>query len=132
MPQDPFELACDRLSSAVDGVQFERLRWARTEGPMLARLVELTIAAVEARSDYELVEEGSRADTRRFVLKVHGTRIVAIVVGLAGGRAVMTAEAIDRSRFGLTGGEPVTADFAAVDEAWIADALGTLFGRIQA
>ena len=132
MPEDNFELVCDRLSSAVDGVQFERLRWARTEGPMLARLVELTLAAIEARSDYELTEEGSRGDTKRFVLKVHGTRVVAISAGLDAGRAVMAAEAIDRSRFWLASSEPIAADYAAVDHAWITNALGTLLGRIQA
>ena len=58
MAQDSFELACDRLSGAVDGVLFERLRWARTEGPMLARLVELAQGAVEARGDIDLSDEG--------------------------------------------------------------------------
>jgi hypothetical protein len=130
--QNSFERECDRLSAAVDTVQFERLRWARTEGPMLARLVELTTAAIGDRSDYELAEEGSSGDIKRFVLKVHGTRVVAVAVGLVRGLVVMDAELIDRSRFRLAPGDPVTADYAAVDEDWIGSALQQVFARIQA
>lgn len=131
MTSDSLDLACDRLSSVVDAVQFERLRWARTEGPMLARLVELTLAAIEARSDYDLTEEGSRGDIKRFILKVHGTRVVAIAVGLEKGQAIMRADSIERSRFHVTSDEPLVSDFAVVDEAWIASGLETLFGRIR-
>eukprot|EP01042_Synura_sphagnicola_P018123 gene18123-22915_t len=46
MTQDSFEDACDRLSQGIDAVQFERLRWSKTEGPMLARLVELVHLAI--------------------------------------------------------------------------------------
>ena len=47
MPQDSFQLECDRLSHIVDGALFERLRWERNEGPMLARLVALAHSAFE-------------------------------------------------------------------------------------
>lgn len=131
MPQDSFELACDRLSGVVDGAQFERLRWARTEGPMLARLVELAQAALEDRDDFELSEEGSGGDVKRFVLKIHGFRIVAVSLGLRGGVVVVDAEAIERARYTVEQGAPVSAEFSVVDEHWMAAALEQVFARIR-
>ena len=129
--QDSFDLECDRLSQVVDGVSFERLRWARTEGPMLARLIELAQGAVAEREDFELTDEGSTNALKRFVVKVHGTRVVAVGFRLDQGRVNLWAEAIERSRFTLESGDILEADFADVDEAWMAAALGELFGRIR-
>lgn len=127
-----FQDACDQLSAAVDAAQFERLRWARTEAPMLARLVELALAAVEDRDDFELTDEGSGGAIRRFVVKVHSFRIVAVVVSLSGVSVSVNAEAIERSRYRVAPGEPVTAPFDRVDGAWMAQALAAQFARIQA
>lgn len=130
MPHDSFEIECDRLSQVVDGASFERLRWARTEGPMLARLVALAQGAVEQREDFELTEEGSTSDLKRFVLKIHGNRVAAVGIGLKGGQAMMWAEAIERSRFKLAPGAPLSAAFDAVDEQWMVHGLRELFGRV--
>jgi hypothetical protein len=129
--QDSFEQECDRLSKAVDEAQFERLRWEREEGPMLAKLVELANAAVEKRPDFELTEEGATSDVKRFVLKVHGKRVVAIAISLNGAQAVVSASEIDRTRFKLLDGAAVSADFHVVDEQWMASALRDLFSRVQ-
>ena len=43
---EDFEAACDRLSQAIDSAQYERIRWSRTEGPMLDHLVELVRGAI--------------------------------------------------------------------------------------
>jgi hypothetical protein len=126
-----FDRECDRLSHVVDDVQFERLRWARTEGPMLARLIELTQASVEQRSDFDLVEENASRDEKRFVLKIHGNRIAVITIGLSNGAAVMQVEAAERSKYAVLPGAPVSADFGCVDAPWIATALQQLFARIQ-
>lgn len=131
MVHDSFEQQCDRLSAVVDAAQFERLRWARTEAPMLARLVELALGAVAERPDFELTEEGSVAAVKRFVLKVHGFRIVALNLGLDQGHAVVWAEAIDRSSYKVAQGDPVSDDFQVVDEAWMAAALEAQFARVQ-
>ena len=131
VPDTSFDLECDRLSHVVDDAQFERLRWARTEGPMLARLVALAEGALEERSDFALVEEGTSRDDKRFTLKVHGNRVVTVVISLDGNRAVMRVEEAERSRYRVLSGEPVSAEFALVDEAWIASALQQLFSRIQ-
>ena len=131
MVHDSFEQQCDRLSAAVDAAQFERLRWARTEAPMLARLVELALGAVADRQDFELTEEGSVAAVKRFVLKVHGFRIAALNLGLDQGHAVVWAEAIDRSKYIIAGSDPVSADFRQVDQAWMAAALEAQFARVQ-
>ena len=131
VPDTSFDLECDRLSHVVDDAQFERLRWARTEGPMLARLVALAEGALEERSDFALVEEGTSRDDKRFTLKVHGNRVVTVVISLDGNRAVMRVEEAERSRYRVLPGEPVSAEFALVDEAWIASALQQLFSRIQ-
>lgn len=132
MSQDPFELECDRLSEVVDPAQFERLRWDRNEGPMLARLVALAHSALEGRSEFELIEEGATSDIKRFVLKVHSHRVVAVAIRLADGQVHVTAEEIERSRYKLNGRDPISASFDAMDERWMADALQELFGRIAA
>lgn len=131
MVHDSFEQQCDRLSAQVDSAQFERLRWARTEAPMLARLMELALAAVEDRPDFELTEEGSTTNIKRFVLKVHGFRIVAVSAGLENGHAVVWAEPVDRSKYTVAPGDPVSADFQIVDEQWMARALEQQFARVQ-
>jgi hypothetical protein len=127
---DSFASACDRLSHIVDDVQFERLRWARTEGPMLAHLVTLAQAAVEPRSDFELAEEGNARDQRRFILKIHMTRIATLAIALDQGQAVITIEDTAHSKYAITPGDPVSTDFTLADAAWMAAALETLFGRI--
>lgn len=131
MPQDSFHTECDRLSQIVDPVQFERLRWARTEAPMLARLVELAQAATDKREDFELTEEGSTKEVKRFVVKVHGFRVVALALGLDGLRAKVWVEPVERSRYQVAPGQAVLADFETVDEEWFAGALQQLFGRVQ-
>ena len=130
MSQSSFEIACDRISQAVDGVQYERMRWAKVEGPMLARLVELAHAAIAERSEFELTEEGATSDIKRFVLKVHANRVAGIAVQLASGQAMVTIEEISRSRYAIAPGDPVCASFAQVDETWMAATLQTVFERI--
>jgi hypothetical protein len=127
-----FMTACDQLSAAVDAVQFERLRWARTEAPMLARLVELAHGAVEDRDDIELFDEGSGGAIRRWVVKVHGNRIFALVISLTGTTVSVQAEAIPRSPYKVASAEPLQAEFKKFDAALMAAALGTLFARVTA
>lgn len=131
MTQSNFELECDRLSQAVDPAQHQRLRWERNEGPMLARLVALAAAALEGRPEFELVEEGATHSVKRFVLKVHGKRVAAITILLEGREVRVTAEQIDRGQYRIASGGPLSADFAAVDEAWMIRALQELFARMQ-
>ena len=131
MPQDSFQLECDRLSDIVDRALFERLRWERNEGPKLARLVALARSAIEARPEFELVEEGATRDIKRFVLKVHGNRVIGVSLRLESDRAIVDADALERSHYGLAGGAAATADFEVVDEAWMVSALQDQFGRVQ-
>ena len=131
MPQDSFQLECDRLSHVVDGALYERLRWERNEGPILARLVELAHSVLEARPEFEFVEEGATRDIKRFVLKVHGNRVVGITLRVEAGRAIVEAHAFAGSKYGLADGSPIAADVAAVDEAWMAGALQEVFGRVR-
>ena len=131
MPQDSFQLECDRLSHVVDGALYERLRWERNEGPILARLVELAHSVLEARPEFEFVEEGATRDIKRFVLKVHGNRVVGITLRIEGGRAIVDAHAFEGSKYGLADGPPIAADIAAIDEAWMAGALQEVFGRVR-
>ena len=131
MPHDSFQLACDRISQGVDGAQFERLRWAKHEGPMLAALVALAHEAIAERGEFELTEEGATNDIKRFVLKVHGFRVMAIVLWLDNGRAVINAEAVTRGKYSIAPGEPMAVDFPAADASWMAASLQALFGRIE-
>jgi hypothetical protein len=98
---------------------------------MLARLVALAQAALEDRSEFELVEEGATRDIKRFVLKIHGNRILAIAIRIDGDRAVLEAQAIDRSRYRLADGAVLSATLEDVDEQWMAGALQDLFARVQ-
>lgn len=130
MDQDPFRQACDRLSREVDARQFERLRWARDEAPKLARMVELALAAIEPRPDFELSEEGSSQKVKRHVLKVHGQRIVRIDMALDGEGVVVSAVELDRSRWRLSDASKLVASYAKVDEIWMAAVLEELIGRV--
>lgn len=131
MSQDSFQLECDRISQAVDGAQYERLRWAKTEGPMLARLVELAQGAIKDRPEFELAEEGASSDIKRFVLKVHSHRVLAIALWLEHGHVLANAEEIERSRYSLIEGDPISAEYPSVNEQWMANTLRELFARIR-
>lgn len=131
MPHDSFQLECDRLSVIVDPALSERLQWERKEGPMLAHLVALAHAAFEGRAEFELTEEGATRDLKRFVLKIHGKRVMAIGMRIEGGRAVLQAESLERSSYQLADAAPVTAEFVSVDESWMTGALQQQFSRLQ-
>jgi hypothetical protein len=132
MPQDDFQQECDRLSDAVDAGHFERFRWERDEAPKLERLVELVQSSFAGRRDFDLAEEGATHGFKKYVLKVHSNRTVAITVKLEKGHAVLAAEEIDRSPYTLSETGAVGTKYENVDERWIAAALKTLFGRICA
>jgi len=129
--QDSFELECDRLSHIVDKALFERLRWERNEGPMLAHLVALAHAALEGRSEFELVEEGASRDIKRFVLKIHGNRVLAVALRVEQERAVIEAQALERGPYSLSDGVSATTPFEAADAPWMAGALQQLFSRVR-
>lgn len=130
MPQTGFALECDRLSRTVDGALYERLCWERNEAPILARLVALAHAALEQRDDFELSEENSTRDIKRFTLKIHSNRVAAICITVEGGQAQVWADQIDRSSYRVTAGEPVAAAHTTIDADWMAATLQTLFQRI--
>lgn len=132
MPQTSFEIECDRLSGVVDPVLFGRLQWERNVGPVLARLVALAHAVLEKRGEFEFTEEGATRDIKRFVLKVHANRIMAVAMRVEAGRAVLEAQAIDRGRYSLASGPPLSTSLEELDEEWMAKALQQLFSRIQA
>ncbi|MEO6153585.1 MAG: hypothetical protein ABIT09_02775 [Croceibacterium sp.] len=128
---DDFDDDCDRLSSAIDSIQFERIRWARTEGPMLDALVALAQSAINGRSEFEFSEEGSSGACRRFVLKVHSFRIAAVNIALDGQDVTMWGEAIERGRGQVASTQRETADYAAIDETWMKAALRRIFNDIR-
>ena len=82
--------------------------------------------------DFELSEEGSTAERKRFILKVHSNRVIAMTICLNRGWTELAAETIERSAYRLSDTTPLTAEFAAVDEQWMAAALQEIFSRIQA
>jgi len=130
VPQARFAQQCDRLSSVIDKTLFERLRWERTEAPVLAQLVELAHGALEDRAEFELTEEGATSAVKRFVLKVHGNRIAALTLCLADGKAELAIHPIERSPYRIVPGGSLTTPFDAIDEAWMAESLDELFARI--
>ena len=99
---------------------------------MLTRLVALAHAALEARSEFELIEEGATRDLKRFVLKIHGNRVVSITLSIAGGQARVETSPIERSKYALAPGGAVTTGYESADEAWMTQALEQQFGRVRA
>lgn len=132
MTDNGFFNACDRISRIVDSGQYERLRWARTEAPMLARLVELVQGAFAEREEFSLAEEGSGHAFRRFVIKVHGNRVFAVRVELAGRTVRFDSDMIERSSYIVREGDAVSAPYDEIDDAWIAAALAAQFERVCA
>ncbi|MGB7373087.1 hypothetical protein [Pontixanthobacter sp.] len=128
--EDNFQKACDTLSSAVDDTQYERFRWTRDEAPRLARMAQLLRAAFDKREDFELAEEGATSTVKRFVIKVHGQRTVAVSMCLKDGQTVMDCSTVERSRFALAEGAPITDDYEHLDECWIEQALQLVIMRI--
>ena len=132
MTHNGFRDACDQLSHKVDADNFERFRWGRDEAPKLVRLVELIKGSVDDRTDIEINEEGGEKNIKRFVIKVHGKRIVGLTAALDQGVAAMTVGTIERSPFTVAEGDPIHTAYENVDEAWIATTLSQLMERIQA
>lgn len=97
---------------------------------MLARLAELLHLALEDRPDFALGEEGSSKSIKRYVLRIHGTRIIALTIRLHEGCAVLDGEMLERSKFLLKPGDPLCDEFALVDEVWMEAALQVLFSRV--
>lgn len=131
MEHASFQKVCDELSHIVDGDQFERFRWQRDEAPKLARLAQMVKAAFEGRDDFDLVEEGATSELKRYVFKVHGKRTIAVAITYEDGQAVFRPESINRSAYSVRAGDPITTDYANVDENWIEDALQQVFARMQ-
>jgi hypothetical protein len=128
---DNLDQACNRLSRIVDPAQYKLLMWSRNEAPMFVRLCELLNSALDDRPDFELAEEGSTKDVKRYVLKIHGNRTIAVTLGLQKGCVILDAEAIARSRYLVKPDDPLCDDFEFVDETWMAAALSVLFSRIE-
>lgn len=131
MTDNKFQQVCDSLSKVVDGEQFERYRWGRDEAPKLKRLAELTREAFSARDDFELTEEGATSDLKRFVIKVHGKRTIAVALTYEAGKAVIRTESVNRSAYAAAPGDPIATDYENVDEEWIAKAMQAAFSRIR-
>ena len=94
-------------------------------------MVELIQAVIADRPEFELNEEGATNELKRYVLKVHGHRIMAISMWLAAGEVQATAEQIERSRFQVADSAPVTTASDALDEAWMTATLEELIGRVR-
>ena len=131
VPPEVFQRECDRVSKAIDAVNFERLRWAKVEAPMLNHLVELAFAAIEDRSEFEFAEEGCTTHLKRYILKVHSNRVMAVSIWLEQGHACINAEAISRSPYKVREDAALCEEYSAADAVWMAHALAELFGRIE-
>ncbi len=129
--QSSFDLECDRLSGLVDSAQYERLRWDRNEGPLLAKLVAWARESFEDHGEFELTEEGSTTDRKRFVLKVHAKRTFAIAFEVADGLAIIEPGLADRSNYRLSSLDRITAPMNDFHEEWVQAALQELFSRVQ-
>jgi hypothetical protein len=134
MGDNAFKDICDRFSGTVDEAQFERFRWTRDEQPKLQALIEMVTSVFEDREDFTLAEEGGASGQtgfKRFILKVHGQRTVAIAVMFKDGLAVLGSEPVERSNYTTDRTEPVFTEFGNVDQRWVEDALGTLIADIR-
>ena len=131
LSHDGFQDMCDHISSVVDTVQYERMRWARDVGPRLAEMVTLMLATIEARVDLEFSEEQSTTDIKRYILKVHGVRVIGLTLWIEDGQAHIQPIEIDRSRYRLSAKGTLSVEIEALNAEWIALALRTAFGLIE-
>ena len=135
MGDNAFRDICDQFSGSVDKEQFERFRWTRDEAPKLKQLIDMVHEVFEDREDYALAEEGGSAGGqvgfKRFLLKVHGQRTVAIAIMFKDGLAVLGAEPVERSNYTIQREQPVYAPFDQIDQAWVEDALAQLIADIK-
>ncbi len=132
LSQDSFQQMCDQVSAVVDAVQYERMRWARDVGPRLAEMVTMTLASIEGRIDLEFSEEQSTTEIKRFILKVHGVRVIGLTLWIEDGQAHMQPVEIDRSRYLLSAKGTLSVELDGLNAEWIAQALRTAFGLIEA
>ena len=132
LSQDSFQQMCDQVSAVVDAVQYERMRWARDVGPRLAEMVTMTLASIEGRIDLEFSEEQSTTDIKRYILKVHGVRVIGLTMWIEDGQAHMQPVEIDRSRYLLSAKGILSVELEGLNAEWIAQALRTAFGLIEA
>ena len=128
---DSFQQMCDHVSSVVDPVQYERMRWARDVGPRLAEMVSLALASIEGRVDLELTEEQSTTEIKRYILKVHGVRVIGLTFWIEDGHANLQPVEIERSRYRLSASGTLSVELDAMNAEWIALALRTAFGLIE-
>ncbi len=131
MSVENFDHSCDRLSSIVDRALYERLTWERNVGPRLARMVELARGVFADREEFELSEEGASRDIKRYIVKIHGKRVLAVSLTIHKGVAVVAGSEIERSRFSLEASQPLTADPDAIDAEWMTDAFHQIFARVR-
>lgn len=132
LSQDGFQQMCDHVSAVVDATQYERMRWARDVGPRLAEMVAMTLALVEERIDLEFSEEQSTTDVKRLILKVHGVRVIGITLWIEDHQAHMQPIEIERSRYLLSAKGTLSVELDGLNAEWIALALRTAFGLIEA
>ena len=130
--QNGLQQMCDHVSSVVDAVQYERMRWARDVGPRLTEMVSMTLATVEERSDLEFSEEQSTTDVKRLILKVRGVRVIGITLWIEDAQAHMQPIEIERSRYFLSAKGTLSIELEGLNAEWIALALRTAFGLIEA
>lgn len=128
---DSFAQICDQLSATVDPTLFERMRWARDVGPRLAELVALALGAVEGRTDLELSEEQSTTDIKRYVLKVHGRRIIGLTFQIEDGQAHVLPIEIERSHYMLSAKAVLSVEVHDMNAEWMAGALKLAFSWIE-
>ncbi|MDP9086288.1 MAG: hypothetical protein M3N02_05930 [Pseudomonadota bacterium] len=132
LSHDGFQEMCDHVSAVVDPALYERMRWARDVGPRLAEMVAMTLATVEGRTDLEFTEEQSTTDVKRMILKVHGVRVIGITLWIEDHQAHMQPIEIERSRYMLTAKGTLSVELEGLNAEWIALALRTAFGLIEA
>ncbi len=131
MPDTSFDTACDNLSGLVDAAQYERLRWDRNEGPLLTKLVDWARESFEQHDEFELTEEGSVTDRKRFVLKVHAKRTIGIAFQVVDGLAIIEPDLADRSSYGLSSTDRITAPMHEFHEDWVKAALQEIFSQVH-
>ena len=132
LSHDSFQQMCDHVSAVVDAVQYERMRWARDVGPRLAEMVTMTLASIEGRIDLECSEEPSTTELKRYILKVHGVRVIGLTMWIEDGQAHLQPVEIDRSRYMLGAKCTLSVELEGLNAEWIAHALRTAFGLIEA
>jgi hypothetical protein len=135
MPSTEFMSACERLAGSIDPGGQESRRWARNEGVVQSKAVELAKRFFEEEGEFELVESRSLSnDTRAQGLRHKGANrnVATFLFKAAQDHLTMWVKPSEDDGFGaFPPAHHESVPLNSVDEQSVDQALSKLLGTIR-